>query len=105
MADARHITHSHKFHPGQFVVCVDDAPVTTAIMDGLRRGHVYTVRWAGTGTDVDGSKFAGIRVEEIVRPSRDGSDDTPYSQRRFRPLDDDRLDVFRKALVGKREVV
>lgn len=96
------------FHVGQLVECIDDELPTnldleTTIPDlnGLTRGRIYTVRWAGRFTRNDGDTHFGVRLNEIVRPE----DDVPYLAGRFRPVDDSRLDVFRKALVRKPEVV
>ncbi len=46
----------------------------------------------------------GIRVAEIYREWKEDwpeiPDDLPYLSRRFRPVDDSRLDIFRRALVS-----
>lgn len=93
------------FHVGQFVACVDTGdhpewiPDGSVIgdLDGLSKGIVYTVReidvlaWDDT-TD-------NIRLWEIVRPTKLGIVDTPYDARRFRPVDETRLAIFRQALI------
>lgn len=93
------------FHVGQLVVCVDDAPLNplriSAREDGLRRGAVYTVR--------DTLTFRGeacVRLAEIVRPIRSDDDfETPMLARRFRPVDEKRIEVFRKALISPRQPI
>lgn len=106
MATARHSTRSCKFHPGQLVECIDDALPTnidlgTTIPDlhGIKKGRIYTVRWAGRFTRNDGDTLFGVRLSEIVRPEGD----VPYLADRFRPVDDSRLDVFRAMLTRKKE--
>lgn len=97
------------FHVGQLVVCVDDSPLTAPPpprpwiqwdrdMDGLLRGRVYTIRDSGIRSvcDVD-----GVRLNEIVRrPCPVTGTDPAYSARRFRPVDDTRIAVFRQALTS-----
>lgn len=90
------------FHPGQRVVCVDAAPTREGrVLNALTKGTVYTVRWAGMHDSPLNGRIYGIRLEEIHRgvcPVH-GRVDTPYNSRRFRPLDESRLDVFRAHLV------
>lgn len=99
--------NSFEFRPGQLVECIDDAlpssidlESTIPDLDGLTRGRIYTVSWAGRFTRNTGDTIYGVRIAEIVR-----GQDVPYFASRFRPVDDSRLDVFRKALVCKPEVV
>ena len=35
------------FHVGQKVVCINDRFKNVSIDQGIRKGQVYTVRWAG----------------------------------------------------------
>lgn len=86
------------FHIGQRVVCVDATdgggcfPPT---MDGLLKGAVYTVRWAGLSV----SSREAIRVEEITRTKLPGTDhEVGFLASRFRPVDETRLEVFRQML-------
>lgn len=88
---------NNTFHPGQLVECIDDVLRDNhGTLDGLTKGHVYRVRWAGC---MGRKKLAGIRLHEIT----DREPDVPYYADRFRPVDDDRLAVFRKAFVRKTE--
>lgn len=94
-----------EFHPGQLVECVDaaipsniDLEFTVPDLDGLTRGRIYTVRWAGRFTRNTGDTIYGVHLAEITRGK-----EVPYFAGRFRPVDDSRLDVFRKALVRKPE--
>ncbi len=77
------------FHIGQKVVCVDETPVKPDYtMDGLTKGHTYTIRWIGKYTHpLDGlGQNITVRLEELCRkPSPIGSD-VPFLARRFRPL-------------------
>lgn len=88
------------FHVGQLVICVDDVfPAEVAYGDEtmVSRGHTYTVREAfleyeGTHT---------ITVAEIVNTPREYSDglvEFHFAVTRFRPIDDSKIEVFRKAL-------
>lgn len=86
------------FEPGQLVWCVDDValPGFHFDMHGLRKGAVYTVRAKGND-ELDGG--AVVYLDEINRPVRGYRTYEPgYCVSRFRPLPDERLDIFRKAL-------
>lgn len=95
------------FRPGQLVECIDDAlpahldtETTLPELDGLTRGRIYTVSCAGRFTRNTGDTFYCGRLAEITRLQ-----DVPYFADRFVPVDDGRLDVFRKAVARKRELV
>lgn len=88
------------FHVGQLVECVNDDPLLdphgNGKMDGLRRGVVYTIREHffdfRYGLEV-------VRLYELHRPKPYPEvSDWPYDSRRFRPLTDSRIAVFRKML-------
>jgi hypothetical protein len=86
------------FRVGQKVICVNDVEYPHAYglpgMDGLTKGHVYTVREVGLSSWVDGRP--AVRLAEIVRPH----DDVPFWAHRFRPLVERKTDisVFKKLL-------
>jgi len=67
-------------------------------MGGLRRGVVYTIR------DYLAHLVTGepsVLLEEISRPITNGwaaGQDSPFSARRFRPLRDEALSIFRQSL-------
>lgn len=88
------------FVPGQKVRCTDGRfPADSDLYYGdetfVQKGAVYTVREAflefeGTHT---------ITVEEIVNPAKeyaDGVVEFHFAERRFRPIDDKALDIFRQ---------
>lgn len=92
------------FFVGQRIICVDDVPAKGVIpywetgeliravpcLDGLTRGHVYTVRDFVIG--FDGTSY--IRLKEIVRPSlRNKNSEVPYRASRFRPLTERKADL------------
>jgi hypothetical protein len=95
------------FHVGQLVVCIDDSPHPELLvsgfrpvgdLDGLRRGTIYTIR----DVNVPWISFRcpGVRLVEIARNNRttqtDPNDEPPYGTFRFRPVDEKRIEVFRK---------
>ncbi len=86
------------FHVGQLVECVDDQSHPewhfTSVsrgLDGLKRGSVYVVR--ETGLQHPASNHDSIRLAGIRRQP-----DSPFSTRRFRPLSETRLAIFRRLL-------
>jgi len=94
------------FYVGQFVLCVDDRnsevlgiypPAGVKWrhgLHGLRRGAVYTVRSLSSLWDEP-----ALHIEEIVRPiDRITGTEPGFWSRRFMPLKDSSLEVFRKAL-------
>lgn len=80
---------------GDLVVCVDAQPNKTE-MDGLKSGAVYTLREVNRFCHTDGSNN-GVWLQEIVRPSFRGVE-IAYFAHRFRPVDENRLAIFREAL-------
>ncbi|WP_313195883.1 hypothetical protein [Shinella zoogloeoides] len=90
---------TNNFHRGQLVECIDDRPGPVADpeaipeMNGLTRGRIYTVRWAGPALHM-GKTFNGIRLDEILRD--DG--DLPFFAHRFRPVRPERQAIFQTLL-------
>lgn len=83
------------FHVGQLVVCVDDTP---RLYSGKRlvRGHIYTV----TGENIDAFGAYGISVAEAKARG------TGYFLAdRFRPIDEARIEVFRKIAASPRQPI
>lgn len=80
------------FHVGQLVVCVDDRPrrgsVVYHLPVPLRRGTVYTI--IDTGVSNKGAPI--VRIAEAL-PHKGSSG---FFADRFRPVDETRLEVFRK---------
>lgn len=84
------------FRVGQQVVCVDDRFRNVSIDQGIRRGQIYTVRWAGDYRHYVDGDFYGIKLMELHRGSDDGPEgygavDMPFRASRFRPLVRDRI--------------
>lgn len=84
------------FHVGQSVVCVDDRFRNVSIDQKIRKGQVYTVRWAGHFSHYIDGDFYGIKLAEIDRGNDDGPEgygyaDMPFRASRFRPLVKDRI--------------
>lgn len=86
------------FHVGQLVVCVDDAPNCFGHETRVRRGYVYTIQqiipelapWRVTEWS------EGVLLIEVQpREECEG-----FAAKRFRPVDDNRLAIFRKALTS-----
>ncbi|MBE1208141.1 hypothetical protein [Aminobacter carboxidus] len=94
------------------VICVDDAKQNALGVKEIVRGHVYTVR-AVTEPDVllltiFGRPLdeLGILLVEVLRPSNDPElGEIPFGAYRFRPVDEKRLAVLRKAQAPTDEVL
>lgn len=80
------------FKVGQKVVCVDDAPPSSAnganyCLCRPRNGEVYTIRGIHTEPHIEGY---GVYLEELLNPLVIWSDDTevewPFAAGRFRPI-------------------
>lgn len=86
---------------GQHVVCVDDdwgGYADQAVTMGCRlpeKPRVYTIRQIAEC--IDG---VGFRLIEIVNPkvARYGKEEPTFCASQFKPLDESRLDVFRRML-------
>lgn len=90
------------YHVGQLVACIDDKlRCTFECGTGMmlpRRGYVYRVRTIDV-FGVDGRPLQFLRFDEIRNPeypSNVGPFEPIFDSRAFKPLDDDRLDVFRQ---------
>lgn len=91
------------FHPEQLVVCVDDEerPYWTHTgkfsagidLDGLKRGTVYTI----AGIYVPPAGGVCLILAEIKRQNIPVGN-MGFNARRFRPITDDRLAIFRQHL-------
>ena len=84
------------FQVGQKVVCVNDRFKNVSIDQGIRRGRIYTVRWAGHYRHYVDGDFYGIKLMELYRGMDDGPEgygatDMPFRASRFRPLVSDRI--------------
>lgn len=89
------------FHVGQKVVCINDRFKHVSIDQGIRKGRIYTVRWAGHYRHYVDGDFYGIKLMELYRGNDDGPEgygavDMPFRASRFRPLVSDRI----KAMLG-----
>lgn len=89
------------FHVGQKVVCINDTFKNVSIDQGIRKGQIYTVRWAGQYRHYVDGDFYGIKLMELYRGNDDGPEgygavDMPFRASRFRPLVSDRI----KSMLG-----
>lgn len=80
------------FRVGQKVVCVD---ANGHLMDGLKRGGVYTVAWIGEFKHpIRGHRGLCVHLVEILRTRCPVYDiDVPYRTSRFRPLQKRTTDI------------
>lgn len=102
------------YQPGRRVVCVADWSGTLAvdICTVLPvKGRVYTIRATSVADGLREKNILGLRFVEFQSFTKEGS---PYLARDgewwwqafgFRPLDETRLDVFRKMLAPSRQGV
>ena len=86
------------FHVGQLVVCVNDTYPTNHLLGEIYpvRGVVYTIRELPYRNNLH-----GLLLVEIVNEPRLYSDafaEKAFDIRRFRPVVETRLDVFREML-------
>jgi hypothetical protein len=92
------------FVPGQLVVCVDDSEWRRPCWNDEHtptKGTVYTVRdavLAWGGTKVGEQHIHLIEVVNEAKKYASGFGEPWWWHGFFRPIDDSRLDVFRKAL-------
>lgn len=101
---------SWDFKPGMRVVCIDDQfddfTITVALKYGVtlaKKGVVYTLRAVFIDDHYCAPANLRILLEEIRNPDLpfiDGDAEADFPAKRFRPLDESRLDVFRNLLVG-----
>lgn len=90
------------FHVGQLVKCVEAFESRSAVPVAMpQKGTVYTVREIeiADGGNHPGDPF--LRLVEIINdpwPCRGRSVEPAFWYARFRPIDDTRLEIFRKAL-------
>jgi len=83
------------------VVCVDDSRREEVygcgqLQPALEKGRIYTVRWQGISIfqDVNHiSRGMSYRLEEVAR-----QDDYPWCAKRFRPIDESKIDCLREHL-------
>lgn len=86
------------FHVGQLVICVDARPAPDGEPMPIRLGTIYTVaRWAVFPEVINGPGV--VLAEPAAQPrARFGYWAPAYDPARFRPIDDSKIEVFRKAL-------
>ena len=93
------------FHVGQKVVCINDRFKNVSIDQGIRKGQVYTVRWAGHYRHYVDGDFYGIKLMELYRGMDYGAVDMPFRASRFRPLVSDRIRTLLGMKAPKPKVV
>ena len=88
------------FSVGQMVVCVNDRDSNFgALPRSVKKGGIYTVAEIGLTHRRDRYKMPCIKIEEERK-------NHAIWAHRFRPLDDSKLDIFRKLVADPpREVV
>lgn len=93
------MTDYTSWHVGMEVVCISaKIPPRVTIPLGLTEGAVYKIRWLGEFDNYVDPPFIGVKLEGIDRgidPTY-GYDDPPFAARRFRPVVNDPLAVFRQ---------
>lgn len=85
------------FYVGQDIQCIDDKYKHVSNDQIIREGVVYRIRWLGMYHNYVDGDFLWVKLEGIDRgvdPTY-GYDDPPFAARRFRPLVQDPLAVFR----------
>ena len=88
--------------PGLLVVCVDDRNWLNpySISAHPVKGRVYTIR------TIDPDRGGMVRLEEIINPPEDhgwGFFEGRFLASRFRPVDDTKLEVFRKIAASPKD--
>ncbi|TPL40663.1 hypothetical protein [Mesorhizobium sp. B2-4-6] len=89
---------------GQLVCCIDDAPTNAFCITEIERGTIYTVR-AVTDPDEFIAYYLGgdpaeigLMLEEVRRERIPDLGEVPFRLSRFRPLDPERIAIFRRLL-------
>lgn len=85
------------FYPGQKVVCIDDKFPHVSNDQGIREGQVYTLRWVGMYRSYVDGDFLGVKLADFNRGTCElyGHVDPPFAARRFKPLVEDPIAIFR----------
>lgn len=89
--------------PGQLVVCVDDAPTNAFGIIEIVRGTVYTVREVVENDELwtfflGGPDEPGVMLVEVRRVRDPEYGEVPFRISRFRPIDPNRIAIFRRML-------
>ncbi len=103
------------FHVGQLVVCVDDTSSHLVFFDAdapsgklLEKGRIYTVRKVDSlkkfrhHTTCKFVSDTPVWLEEVVRTQGEWHDE-PFGARRFRPVDESKIEIFTKTLEPVKE--
>lgn len=89
------------FHIGQLVVCINTEKFGCGAQTFPVKGRVYTVRELFT---YNGEPH--VHLNEIVNPPDDfpaGYGEPWFNAKRFRPVDDKRIEVFRRIATSPKE--
>jgi hypothetical protein len=84
----------NRFEVGQQVVCVNAGNISTSWninLQFLKEKAVYTLSWVGIGIDIMGREGVAVKLAEVPV-------DGCFDQQRFKPVDDAKLEQFRKLL-------
>jgi hypothetical protein len=104
------------FHVGQLVVCADDNASNLVFFDFdapptgklIENGRIYTVREIGPARNFRDHRTRKIVqdvpvwLEEVVRNQGEWHDE-PFGARRFRPVDERKIEIFTKMLEPVKE--
>lgn len=95
------------WYPGQRVVCVDDNFDTSRHDHNLvrlpKKGQVLTIRTAEIQPNTDLFSLTFVEIKNPVLQYSNGLLERAFRVKHFRPLQENRLDQFRKHLVKKPE--
>ena len=88
------------FHVGQQVVCIDADDTNSWQVAELKNVKIYTLRDVVVEAGEVGVRLHGVSrtVVGVIDPR-----DTPFFARRFRPLEDHRMEQFRVHLAPVRQ--
>jgi hypothetical protein len=92
----------NQFYVGQEVVCIDDkVPLEggAIVKDAaITEGQVYRIRWVGMASHYVFGDYLGVKLEGVDSKFGEawGVKDAPFAARRFRPLVNDPIAIFRQ---------
>lgn len=93
---------TYNFHAGMDVVCIDDkVPLAGGgvVKDAnITEGQTYTIRWVGMAHLYTLGDYLGVKLDGVDSKFGEpwGVPDAPYAARRFRPLVNDPLALFKR---------
>lgn len=90
-------------YPGQLVCCIDDEPTNAYGIIEIVRNNIYTVREIVEPDELwlyflGGTDEVGVTLVEVIRERDPEYGEVPFRVSRFRPIDLERIEVFRRML-------